>query len=400
MSMDSNKQGTFSDINVTPLVDVMLVLLVIFMITAPMMFNGISLTLPKTKKVHNLKLNSKQIILSIASTGDLYIGNKKFLITELTGILQERLTQTKHKTIYIRADYGLQYGKSGQNHGPSQTTGIPTACIGDRDCKMKLTMMRPVVVGAARLVTELRGSDPLYKYFGRVLGGHVLFFLIIYLFGYLGDGIFSWKSRQFKLIQSSVKVDIVAMPQFTQRELQQMGIPKVKGMAKNSSTQQADQTALKQKSDMSFIEKIKQFSKKKVKVKRFKRSKNRTNTQEKKLGKLILAGNKLSSGMSLTGNVNSKELSELRLYMESLPQLVRPHWILPSYLKEQNLQCRIRIFIGKGGKLLKATLVESSGDLQYDDYALQAIQKTQFPTPKHGLLKELVQGVVVLGFPL
>ena len=56
-----NQKGPFSEINVTPLVDVMLVLLVIFMITAPLMFNGIQLNLPKTREVNPINLNSDHI---------------------------------------------------------------------------------------------------------------------------------------------------------------------------------------------------------------------------------------------------------------------------------------------------------------------------------------------------
>ena len=118
------------------------------------------------------------------------------------------------------------------------------------------------------------------------------------------------------------------------------------------------------------------------------------------MGKLILAGNKLSAGASFTGDVSNESLSELQQYMELLPQFVRPHWVLPGFLKDQVLRCRIQIFIGKGGKLLRAIVVESSGDAQYDDYALQAVHKAQFPGPSESLLKSLVRGVAVLGFPL
>ena len=115
MDMDSGgtgrRRGAFSDINVTPLVDVMLVLLVIFMITAPMMFNGISLTLPKTKKINRLNLSDQQVILSIAPTGELFIGREKFLLEELAPILRERLEQGQNKVIYIRAHYELKYGR-------------------------------------------------------------------------------------------------------------------------------------------------------------------------------------------------------------------------------------------------------------------------------------------------
>mgnify|MGYP001412681935 CR=1 FL=1 len=74
-----NKKGPISDINVTPLVDVMLVLLVIFMISAPLMFSGIKLDLPKTKKVNNIKLTQKQVILSISKAGEFFVGDERFL---------------------------------------------------------------------------------------------------------------------------------------------------------------------------------------------------------------------------------------------------------------------------------------------------------------------------------
>ena len=70
----SNKKGPISEINVTPLVDVMLVLLIIFMVTAPMMFNGIQLKLPKTKKVSSLNLTGELVVLSITEKEEYYLG--------------------------------------------------------------------------------------------------------------------------------------------------------------------------------------------------------------------------------------------------------------------------------------------------------------------------------------
>ena len=127
--MDSNKKRTFSDINVTPLVDVMLVLLAIFMITAPMMFNGIALTLPKTKKVNNLNLSNKQVILSMTPAGDIYIGKEKFLTTELGEVLRARLAQTKNKIVYIRAHYALQYGKVAKVMGYLKQQGFQNLAL-------------------------------------------------------------------------------------------------------------------------------------------------------------------------------------------------------------------------------------------------------------------------------
>ena len=127
--MDFNKKRVFSDINVTPLVDVMLVLLAIFMITLPMMFNGISLTLPKTKKINHLNLSNKQVILSMAPTGEIYIGKEKFLTAELTEVLRARLTQTENKVIYIRAHYALQYGKVAKVMGYLKKQGFQNLAL-------------------------------------------------------------------------------------------------------------------------------------------------------------------------------------------------------------------------------------------------------------------------------
>jgi len=106
----SKKKGPISEINVTPLVDVMLVLLVIFMISAPLMFSGIKLKLPKTKKVNQLRLTKKQVILSISPAGDFFLGKNKFIKEELVKVIKEKFIEFDTEILYLRADYGLQYG--------------------------------------------------------------------------------------------------------------------------------------------------------------------------------------------------------------------------------------------------------------------------------------------------
>ena len=103
-----------SEINVTPLVDVMLVLLVIFMITAPLMFNGIKLELPKTREVNPLNLTTEQVVLSMTLSGDLFLGKTKVLKTEVVELVKQKFASQKSqnsKTLYLRADYELQYGR-------------------------------------------------------------------------------------------------------------------------------------------------------------------------------------------------------------------------------------------------------------------------------------------------
>jgi biopolymer transport protein ExbD len=112
MSFNVNKKkGAISDINVTPLVDVMLVLLVIFMITAPLMFNGIKLDLPKTREVNPINLNATQVVLSLSKSEDYFLGKDKLLLNELVPEITKQMKDNKTDTLFLRADYGLAYGK-------------------------------------------------------------------------------------------------------------------------------------------------------------------------------------------------------------------------------------------------------------------------------------------------
>lgn len=109
-NLNRGKKGAISDINVTPLVDVMLVLLVIFMITAPLMLNGIKLELPKTKEVNQMNLTTEQVVLSLTLSGDLFIGKDKVLREEVLALIKERFKEAGSETLYLRADFGIKYG--------------------------------------------------------------------------------------------------------------------------------------------------------------------------------------------------------------------------------------------------------------------------------------------------
>jgi len=100
-----------SEINVTPLVDVMLVLLVIFMVTAPLMLNGIKITLPRTKESNPINLNTEQIILSFTREGDLYVGDQKYLRNEIVAKITQEFKRKKTDVVFLRADFGLNYGR-------------------------------------------------------------------------------------------------------------------------------------------------------------------------------------------------------------------------------------------------------------------------------------------------
>lgn len=111
MQMGSGKKGPVSDINVTPLVDVMLVLLVIFMVTAPMLFSGINLKLPKTQKVNTVGLRPELVILSITESEQFFLGKSAVTQKDLVPSILKQFKEHKTDVVYVRADYNLKYEK-------------------------------------------------------------------------------------------------------------------------------------------------------------------------------------------------------------------------------------------------------------------------------------------------
>ncbi|MCK5072409.1 MAG: biopolymer transporter ExbD [Bacteriovoracaceae bacterium] len=106
----NKKKSMVSDINVTPFVDVVLVLLVIFMITAPFLLNGIQLELPRTKEVNRMNLTATQVILSYTRTDEIFIGQDKYLKNEILEVIRNQFREKKTNILFFRADYGIRYG--------------------------------------------------------------------------------------------------------------------------------------------------------------------------------------------------------------------------------------------------------------------------------------------------
>ncbi len=105
----NGRKGFMSDINVTPLVDVMLVLLIIFMVTAPMMMQGIEVNLPETQTRY-IKSREEPLILSITKDKKIYIENHPIGIEKLEPKLKTIFKYRKNKELLIRADKRLPYG--------------------------------------------------------------------------------------------------------------------------------------------------------------------------------------------------------------------------------------------------------------------------------------------------
>ena len=102
-----------SDINVTPMVDVMLVLLIIFMVITPMLTKGAQVENAKTKNAIAMQNADKEdaILVAITKDGRLYLspGNQQFHLEDLPGKVRDLQTNKLDKTVYIRSDYRAKY---------------------------------------------------------------------------------------------------------------------------------------------------------------------------------------------------------------------------------------------------------------------------------------------------
>jgi biopolymer transport protein TolR len=103
--------AVMADINVTPMVDVMLVLLVIFMITAPLLTAGVSVDLPKAKAKAISQQDNAPIEITVDSHGTIFMGKTTVKLERLKGILSAIAQENKDRRVYIRADSHLSYGQ-------------------------------------------------------------------------------------------------------------------------------------------------------------------------------------------------------------------------------------------------------------------------------------------------
>jgi biopolymer transport protein ExbD len=110
MDVGGAKGGIKSDINVTPLVDVMLVLLIIMMIVAPMLNQGVLLTLPTALHTTDKPATSEQVVVFVDANSKLYVNTIQVLEADIVGRLQTVLEDKKEKTVYLKGDKDAPYG--------------------------------------------------------------------------------------------------------------------------------------------------------------------------------------------------------------------------------------------------------------------------------------------------
>ena len=109
----SNRQrAVLAQINVTPFVDVMLVLLIIFMITTPMMEKGVDVALPEIENAPNLSAVKDPLVITVTRKGEIMVGNNRVEnAAKLTPVLQQVLSEREDKTVFLEADKKVPYGQ-------------------------------------------------------------------------------------------------------------------------------------------------------------------------------------------------------------------------------------------------------------------------------------------------
>ena len=120
---NSSHTSSISQINVTPLVDVMLVLLVIFMVTAPILQQGVSVNLPAAK-TGLLEGKEQQLVVTLTKDGSLYLNDHRVALEELQEKLRAIRKLRPDRQVYLRADQTIRYGQVMETVAAIKEAGI------------------------------------------------------------------------------------------------------------------------------------------------------------------------------------------------------------------------------------------------------------------------------------
>ena len=120
-------QTSLSEINVTPLVDVVLVLLIIFTLTAPVLQSGIEVSVPKTRTVK--EITDERLVITINSKQEVFLGNDPININDIANKLREKIRDPQGQSIYLRADENVPFGAFATVMDAVKSTGITNVSI-------------------------------------------------------------------------------------------------------------------------------------------------------------------------------------------------------------------------------------------------------------------------------
>jgi biopolymer transport protein ExbD/biopolymer transport protein TolR len=126
---DSNgrTRSALADINITPLVDVVLVLLIIFMLTAPILQSGIDVAVPKTKTVK--EITEERLVISIDRQQRVFLGNDPININQIADTLRCKVRDPQRQSIFLRADENVPFGAFATVMDAVKQSGISNVSI-------------------------------------------------------------------------------------------------------------------------------------------------------------------------------------------------------------------------------------------------------------------------------
>lgn len=120
-------QSSLADINITPLVDVVLVLLIIFMVTAPVLQSGIEVNVPKTRMVK--EITEERLVITINKEQRVFLGNDPININEIGTKLRQKVRDPQHQSIFVRADEDVPFGAFATVMDAVKRSGITNVSI-------------------------------------------------------------------------------------------------------------------------------------------------------------------------------------------------------------------------------------------------------------------------------
>ena len=126
-SANGRTQTALADINITPLVDVVLVLLIIFMVTAPVLQSGIEVNVPHTRTVK--EITEERLVISIDKSQRVFLGNDPININQIGPTLKQKIRDPRHQSIYLRSDRRCSFWRLRHGDGRDKQAGIGNVSI-------------------------------------------------------------------------------------------------------------------------------------------------------------------------------------------------------------------------------------------------------------------------------
>lgn len=140
-----------ADINVTPMVDVMLVLLIIFIVVTPMLSKGVSVDMAKTRNPTPMQNADKEdaVLVAVTRDGKTYLGNTQMAADQLPGKVKDLLTNKLDKTVYVRADARARYEKVAEVVDNLRAAGVDQLGLLTEQLQDKRKPVQPAAAPAA-----------------------------------------------------------------------------------------------------------------------------------------------------------------------------------------------------------------------------------------------------------